>query len=101
MHDVSVCLDVFLEVTALLYLSAPVSNASKSYLLVLLKVSFWVKSRNTFPTAAGLASSASGYACLTFALSRLFGLETTSEVTAVARQGSGSACRSLFGGFVR
>jgi diphosphomevalonate decarboxylase len=65
------------------------------------EVSFWVKSRNTFPTAAGLASSASGYACLTFALSRLFGLETTPEVTAVARQGSGSACRSLFGGFVR
>lgn len=64
-------------------------------------VSFWVKSRNTFPTAAGLASSASGYACLTFALSRLLGLETTPEVTAVARQGSGSACRSLFGGFVR
>jgi diphosphomevalonate decarboxylase len=64
-------------------------------------VSFWVQSRNTFPTAAGLASSASGYACLVFALSRLLGLETTPEVTAVARQGSGSACRSLFGGFVR
>ena len=64
-------------------------------------VSFWVKSRNTFPTAAGLASSASGYACLVFTLSRLLGLETTPEVTAVARQGSGSACRSLFGGFVR
>jgi diphosphomevalonate decarboxylase len=65
------------------------------------EVSFWVKSRNTFPTAAGLASSASGYACLTFALSRLLGLATTPEVTAVARQGYGSACRSLFGGFVR
>jgi len=65
------------------------------------QVAFWVKSRNTFPTAAGLASSASGYACLVFALSRLLGLKTTPEVTAVARQGSGSACRSLFGGFVR
>jgi diphosphomevalonate decarboxylase len=64
-------------------------------------VRFWVRSHNTFPTAAGLASSASGYACLTFALARLLGLEISDEVSAVARQGSGSACRSLFGGFVR
>ena len=64
-------------------------------------VRFWVKSYNTFPTAAGLASSASGYACLVFALAKLLGLDISDEVSAVARQGSGSACRSLFGGFVR
>lgn len=56
-------------------------------------------SENNFPTAAGLASSAAGYACLVYTLSRLFGVE--GELSAVARQGSGSACRSLFGGFVQ
>jgi len=57
---------------------------------------------NNFPTAAGLASSASGYACLVFTLSKLFKLEISmEELSTVARQGSGSACRSLFGGFVK
>jgi diphosphomevalonate decarboxylase len=62
-----------------------------------------IASRNTFPTAAGLASSAAGYACLTFALAELFAAAETypGELTAIARQGSGSACRSLHGGFVR
>ncbi|ROL53169.1 Diphosphomevalonate decarboxylase [Anabarilius grahami] len=54
---------------------------------------------NNFPTAAGLASSAAGYACLVYTLSQLFGVE--GELSAVARQGSGSACRSLYGGFVQ
>ncbi len=60
-------------------------------------------SENNFPTAAGLASSASGFAALTFSLATLFALEpayTRSELTRIARQGSGSACRSLMGGFV-
>jgi len=62
-----------------------------------------VASINTFPTAAGLASSAAGYACLVYALSQLFGAKETfpGELTAIARQGSGSACRSLYGGLVR
>ncbi|KAG1450923.1 hypothetical protein G6F56_008217 [Rhizopus delemar] len=60
-----------------------------------------VCSENNFPTAAGLASSASGLAALVFTLSQLFELTiSTSEVSRIARQGSGSACRSLFGGFV-
>lgn len=61
-----------------------------------------VISRNSFPTAAGLASSAAGYACLVHALADALGVTaSTEELSTVARQGSGSACRSLFGGFVR
>lgn len=60
-----------------------------------------VCSENNFPTAAGLASSASGYAALVSALGVLFELpQSASELSRVARVGSGSACRSLFGGFV-
>ncbi|KAI9280381.1 diphosphomevalonate decarboxylase [Sporodiniella umbellata] len=60
-----------------------------------------VCSENNFPTAAGLASSASGLAALVFTLSQLFELQSsTSDISRIARQGSGSACRSLFGGFV-
>ncbi|XP_060694013.1 diphosphomevalonate decarboxylase isoform X1 [Hemiscyllium ocellatum] len=54
---------------------------------------------NNFPTAAGLASSAAGYACLVYALAKLHGLE--GELSEIARQGSGSACRSMYGGFVQ
>nr|XP_030705342.1 diphosphomevalonate decarboxylase [Globicephala melas] len=57
-----------------------------------------VASVNNFPTAAGLASSAAGYACLAYALARVYGVE--SDLSEVARRGSGSACRSLYGGFV-
>ncbi|KAI5939055.1 Diphosphomevalonate decarboxylase [Manis javanica] len=57
-----------------------------------------VASVNNFPTAAGLASSAAGYACLVYALARVYGVE--SDLSEVARRGSGSACRSLHGGFV-
>jgi len=58
-----------------------------------------IRSSNNFPTAAGLASSASGYAAMVFGLSKLFRID--GEVSDVARQGSGSSTRSLFGGFVR
>ena len=62
-----------------------------------------VVSVNTFPTAAGLASSAAGYACLVYSLAQLFCVEESyvGELSTIARQGSGSACRSLYGGFVR
>ncbi|KAJ2382987.1 diphosphomevalonate decarboxylase, partial [Coemansia sp. RSA 2559] len=60
-----------------------------------------VCSENNFPTAAGLASSASGYSALVSALGTLFELpQSASELSRVARVGSGSACRSMFGGFV-
>ena len=58
-----------------------------------------VVSTNNFPTAAGLASSASGYACLVAALGLLHDIQ--GDISAIARQGSGSACRSVFGGFVK
>ncbi|KAK1263091.1 hypothetical protein QJS04_geneDACA008479 [Acorus gramineus] len=61
-----------------------------------------IASFNNFPTAAGLASSAAGFACLVFALAKLMNVkEETTELSSVARQGSGSACRSLYGGFVK
>lgn len=58
-----------------------------------------VCSENNFPTAAGLASSAAGYACLVTALAKLYKIK--SDVSSIARLGSGSACRSVYGGFVR
>ncbi|XP_023100669.1 diphosphomevalonate decarboxylase isoform X1 [Felis catus] len=57
-----------------------------------------IASVNNFPTAAGLASSAAGYACLAYTLARVYGVD--SDLSEVARRGSGSACRSLYGGFV-
>ncbi|KYQ91430.1 diphosphomevalonate decarboxylase [Tieghemostelium lacteum] len=58
-----------------------------------------IVSVNNFPTAAGLASSASGYCCLVYTLAQLYGVE--GDVSSIARLGSGSACRSMFGGFVK
>jgi diphosphomevalonate decarboxylase len=61
-----------------------------------------VATRNDFPTASGLASSASGFAALAVAAAGAAGLALTPrELTILARQGSGSAARSIFGGFVR
>ncbi|MCA9690077.1 MAG: diphosphomevalonate decarboxylase [Myxococcales bacterium] len=61
-----------------------------------------VESINHLPTAAGLASSASGFAALTLAAAAAFGLELDRpRLSGLARRGSGSAARSLWGGFVR
>ena len=60
-----------------------------------------VVSVNRFPTAAGLASSASGFAALALAATHAAGLQLPlDELAALARHGSGSAPRSLLGGFV-
>ncbi|KAG5364843.1 Diphosphomevalonate decarboxylase [Yarrowia sp. E02] len=60
-----------------------------------------IVSENNFPTAAGLASSAAGFAALIRAVANLYELkETPEQLSIVARQGSGSACRSLYGGYV-
>lgn len=56
---------------------------------------------NNFNTAAGMASSSSGLSCLAFALFKAYGIEASrEEISMYARLGSGSACRSLEGGFV-
>lgn len=61
-----------------------------------------VRSSNNFPTASGLASSASGFAALAAAASAAAGLRLSArELSLLARRGSGSAARSIFGGFVR
>ena len=63
---------------------------------------FSVETRNTVPTAAGLASSASGFAALALALNSFFGWGLSlQQCSVLARLGSGSACRSIFPGFVR
>ncbi len=60
-----------------------------------------VTSSNSFPYGAGLASSASGMAALAVAASAAAGLSLTpEELSVIARRGSGSASRSLHGGFV-
>jgi len=60
-----------------------------------------VMSRNNFPTATGLSSSASGFAALTLAASVALGVELTEEeMSNLARLGSGSACRSIPSGIV-
>ncbi len=59
-----------------------------------------VETHNDFPTGAGLASSASGFAALTLAAIAASGRQATRwELSALARQGSGSACRSVPGGW--
>ena len=60
-----------------------------------------VKSKNYVPTGAGLASSASGFAALAAAANIASGLNLDDrELSIYARQGSGSATRSIYGGFV-
>ena len=61
-----------------------------------------ITSTNTIATAAGLASSAAGFAALATAVNNAYalGLDATG-VSRLARLGSGSASRSVFGGMVR
>jgi diphosphomevalonate decarboxylase len=59
-----------------------------------------VDTQNTVPTGAGLASSASGFAALAVAAAAAYGLELDATgLSRLARRGSGSASRSIFGGF--
>ncbi|WP_067535422.1 diphosphomevalonate decarboxylase [Nocardia crassostreae] len=61
-----------------------------------------VRTGNAGPTAAGLASSASGFAALAVAAAGAYGLELDRRaLSRLARRGSGSAARSLYGGFVQ
>lgn len=59
-----------------------------------------VESHNEVPTAAGFASSASGFAALAAAGAKAIGLDLSEqELSKLTRRGSGSACRSIYGGF--
>lgn len=63
-------------------------------------VRFSVSSENNFPTAAGLASSSSGFAALAAACAALCGADPGPQrLSALARFGSASAARAVFGGF--
>lgn len=68
---------------------AEISSPSKCHIVT----------ENNFPTAAGLASSASGYACLAKCLGTIY--SPNMDLSVLARLGSGSACRSMYGGFVK
>ncbi|MEJ5201129.1 MAG: diphosphomevalonate decarboxylase [Anaerolineales bacterium] len=60
-----------------------------------------VYSKNNFPIGAGIASSASAFAALSLAATAALGLELSeAELSRLARRGSGSACRSVPGGYV-
>ncbi len=60
-----------------------------------------VVSKNNFPIGTGLSSSASGFAALTVSAAKAAGLTLSEkELSILARQGSGSACRSIPDGFV-
>lgn len=61
-----------------------------------------ITSNNYFPTAAGLASSASGFAALAGALDQVFETKLSKrQLSQMARRGSGSASRSIYGGLVQ
>lgn len=65
-------------------------------------VTISITSTNDFPTAAGLASSAAGFAAFTAAVLAARGHPVDlPTVSRLARIGSGSACRSAWGGFTR
>jgi diphosphomevalonate decarboxylase len=60
-----------------------------------------IESTNSFPTAAGAASSSSGMAAIAFGLARLLNIpDGTLSVTELAQIGSVSAARATCGGFV-
>lgn len=60
-----------------------------------------ITSNNNFPTGAGLASSASGFAALCMAATNALGLGLNKKkLSELSRRGSGSAARSIYGGFV-
>jgi diphosphomevalonate decarboxylase len=71
-------------------------------------LAFWAESANNFPTAAGLASSSSGFAALALGCCAAAGVVAPAglaqgavlgRLSRLARIGSGSAARALFGGF--
>lgn len=81
------------------------NNRTKKYLDLLRnkfnkKDSLKIITENNFPTAAGIASSASGFSALAFGLDKYWNLNLDKkELSILSRIGSGSASRSIYGGF--
>jgi diphosphomevalonate decarboxylase len=64
-------------------------------------INYKIETNSTIPIAAGFASSAAGFAALVLALNNLYDWQLEKEeLSILARLGSGSACRSLWDGFV-
>ncbi|AWG43037.1 diphosphomevalonate decarboxylase [Candidatus Borreliella tachyglossi] len=61
--------------------------------------SFRVSSRNNFPTAAGFASSSSGFASISACILKYFNQYSHRKASELARIGSASAARAIYGGF--
>ncbi len=90
--------------------TAPVSDAARARVIAHLErvralakfeTRARVQSQNNFPTGAGIASSASGFAALSLAATHAAGIELNERaLSMLARQASGSACRSIPAGFV-
>ncbi len=62
-------------------------------------VRFKIKSENNFPTAAGLASSSSGFASIAACILKYFNKYSFNSASNLARVGSASAARAIYGGF--
>ncbi|MTT31387.1 diphosphomevalonate decarboxylase [Terrilactibacillus sp. BCM23-1] len=61
-----------------------------------------IVTNNHVPVASGFASSASGFAALAASAARAYGLDCSGvALSRLARRGSGSASRSIYGGFVK
>ena len=61
-----------------------------------------IETENNFPASSGLASSASGFAAIALGIDKFYGLDMPREdISRLARLGSGSAARSIYGGFVQ
>lgn len=89
---------LFLEISQRLIIPFVVKKRAQNEVSEITKWYVHICSENNFPTAAGLASSAAGYACLVYSLSKLYKIQ--GDISSLARQGSGSACRSVYGGWV-
>ena len=102
--------DAALETDAVALDGSPASGRSRERVVALLDevraltgttARLRVESHNDFPTAAGLASSASGFAALALGASVALGADLPlATLSSIARKASASAARSLFGGFV-
>ena len=65
------------------------------------EICYHIETESNIPISAGLASSASGFAALVLAIDKLYALQLDRKTLSIlARLGSGSACRSLWEGFV-